>query len=137
MYGIVCISGHQYKVVPGQILDVDKVKNTDAGETMTFSEVIMVNGQETIVGTPHIKGAKVVAKVIRHDRSRKILVLKRRPGKYVKKNGYRPSFTSLLISEIHDGKGGIFKAEQKEKKEKKAAAPKEAAKKTKAKKEAK
>ncbi len=115
MYGIVNINGHQYKVVPGQTLDVEKFKNANAGETINLPQVLMVSGDETIIGAPFIKDAKIVAKVVRHDKSRKILVLKRRPGKYVKKNGHRQSFTTLFIAEIHNGKGGVLKAQETKK----------------------
>lgn len=119
MFGLVHINGHQYKVTAGQILDVEKMKNTDEGKTVDFSDVLMISGNNTIVGTPYVAGAKVVAKIVRHDRSRKIFVLKRRPGKYIKKNGHRQHFTTLLITEIHDGKGGSAKIENDNKNAKK------------------
>lgn len=119
MFGLVHINGHQYKVTAGQILDVEKMKNTDEGKTVNFSEVLMVGGTNTILGAPYVSGAKIVAKVVRHDRSRKIIVLKRRPGKYIKKNGHRQHFTTLLITEIHDGKGGLAKIENENKNAKK------------------
>ena len=109
MFGIVQINGHQYKVSPGQILDVEKMKNTDEGSNVDLANVLMVIADQSSVGAPFVIGAKVVAKVVRHDRSRKLIVFKRRPGKYYKKNGHRQQFTTLLITEIHDGKGGIAK----------------------------
>ena len=119
MFGIVHINGHQYKVTPGQILDVEKMKNTDEGSNVDLSNVMMLVGDQSVVGAPYINGAKIVAKVVRHDRSRKIIIFKRRPGKYHKKNGHRQHFTTLLITEIHDGKGSIVKIEQDNKNAKK------------------
>jgi large subunit ribosomal protein L21 len=119
MLGIVHINGHQYKVSPGQILDVEKMKNTDEGSKVDLSNVLMVIDDQSTVGAPYISGAKVVAKVVRHDRSRKLIIFKRRPGKYYKKNGHRQEFTTLLITEIHDGKGKIAKIENDNKNAKK------------------
>lgn len=119
MFGIVHINGHQYKVTPGQILDVEKMKNTDEGSNIDLSNVLMLIGDQSAVGAPYITGAKIVAKVVRHDRSRKIIIFKRRPGKYYKKNGHRQEFTTLLITEVHDGKGGIVKIENENKNAKK------------------
>jgi large subunit ribosomal protein L21 len=119
MFGIVHINGHQYKVSPGQILDVEKMKNSNEGTNVDLPSVLMVVGDQSMVGAPYVSGAKVVAKIVRHDRSRKMIIFKRRPGKYYKKNGHRQQFTTLLITEIHDGKGGIAKIENDNKNAKK------------------
>ncbi|MDC1175113.1 50S ribosomal protein L21, partial [Bacteriovoracaceae bacterium] len=108
MYGIVEIAGHQYRVQAGDILDVQKLTN-EAGETVDFDQVLMIGGDKALVGLPTVNGAKVTAKVIRHDRSRKIIVFKRKPGKYQRKNGHRQHFTSLLITELADGQGNSDK----------------------------
>ncbi len=119
MFSIVHINGHQYKVTPGQILDVEKMKNTNEGTNVDLSNVLMVIGDQSTVGAPYVSGAKVVAKIVRHDRSRKLIIFKRKPGKYYRKNGHRQEFTTLLITEIHDGKGGIVKIENDNKNAKK------------------
>jgi large subunit ribosomal protein L21 len=83
---------------------------------VTFDQVLLVGGAKTLVGAPVVGGAKVTAKVVKQGRTRKILVLKRKPGAYRKKNGHRQCFTGLLITEINDGQGGVTKAEAKAKK---------------------
>ncbi len=104
MYGIVEISGHQYKVKAGDILDVQKL-DKEEGQTVDLDRVLFVGGESPSVGSPLVEGAVVKAKVIKNDRSRKLLVFKRRPGKWQKRRGHRQSFTSLLITEIFDGSG--------------------------------
>jgi large subunit ribosomal protein L21 len=105
-FNVVEINGHQYKVTPGQIIDVEKLNDSAEGSSVDFTKVLFSHlGTTPKVGVPYLSGAKVVAKVIRHDRSKKILVLKRKPGKYVKKNGHRQEYTSLFITEISDGAG--------------------------------
>jgi large subunit ribosomal protein L21 len=115
MYTVVEIKGHQYKLAAGDLIDVEKIE-AEVGTSVTFDKVLLVGGNKTLVGAPTVSGATVTAKVVKQDRTRKILVLKRKPGAYRKKNGHRQHFTGLLITEINDGQGGVSKAEAKAKK---------------------
>ncbi len=109
MYGVVEISGHQYKVQTGDLIDVEKLASEE-GKTIDLENVLLIGGDETIVGLPTVKGAKVQAKVIRQSRSRKIIVFKRKPRSGRRcKNGHRQHYTALLITEINDGKGNTQK----------------------------
>jgi len=114
MYTVVEIKGHQYKLAAGDLIDVEKIE-AEVGSTVTFDKVLLVGGTKTIVGAPVVGGATVTAKVVKQGRTRKILVLKRKPGAYRRKNGHRQCFTGLLITEINDGQGGVAKAEAKAK----------------------
>lgn len=118
MYGVVEIAGHQYKVQAGDVLDVEKLTN-EAGSTVEFDSVLFVGGEKPVVGLPTVSGAKVVAKVIRHDRSRKVIVFKRKPGAYKRKNGHRQHYTALLITEVSDGNGNVSKIDAASKEAKK------------------
>lgn len=108
MFSIVEIKGHQYRVSPGDLIDV-QLMDAEEGKTVTLDKVLLIGGDSPIVGLPTVGGATVTAKVVRHGRSRKIFVLKRAPGKYRRKNGHRQHYTGLLITEINDGKGGKAK----------------------------
>lgn len=134
MYGIVQIKGHQYKVQAGDIIDVDKL-DANVDDTVDFDQVLFTGGSNPRVGSPTVDGAKVVAKVVRQARSRKVIVMRRSPGKYKKKNGHRTHYTGLLITEVHNGAGDVEKADAKKKtaKPKKTETKKAAPKKTEAK----
>jgi large subunit ribosomal protein L21 len=108
MYGIVQVGGHQYKVSAGDVIDVQKL-DSETGSNIDLDNVLLIGGESVQVGAPTIKGAKIKAQVIRQARSRKVIVLKRKPGRYVKKNGHRQPYTSLLITEINDGQGNTDK----------------------------
>jgi large subunit ribosomal protein L21 len=112
MYTVVEIKGHQYKLKAGDLIDVEKI-DAEEGAIVTFDQILLVGGAKTIVGAPVVGGAKVTAKIVRQGRTRKILVLKRKPGAYRRKNGHRQCYTGLLITEINDGQGGVSKAEAK------------------------
>jgi large subunit ribosomal protein L21 len=108
MYGVVEISGHQYKVQAGDVLDVEKLTN-EAGSTVELDKVLFIGGETPVVGLPTVSGAKITAKVIKHDKSRKVIAFKRKPGMYQKKMGHRQNFTALLITEIDAGNGNVTK----------------------------
>lgn len=108
MFSIVEIKGHQYRVSPGDLIDVQKLEGEE-GSVVTLDQVLLIGGDSPVVGLPTVGGAAVTAKIVRHGRTRKIFVLKRAPGKYRRKNGHRQQYTGLLITEINDGKGGKAK----------------------------
>ena len=99
MYGIVEIKGHQYRVQEGDTIDVQKLEG-EVGSTVEFDQVYFIGGKSPKLGKPVVEGAKVVAEVVAQRRSRKEIVLVRKPGKYRKKNGHRQHFTGLKIKEI-------------------------------------
>ena len=114
MYGVVEISGHQYRVTPGDLIDVEKLSE-EAGKTITLDKVLFVGGEKPVIGLPLVSKAKVKAQIVRSDRSRKVIVLKRKPGMYVKRKGHRQHYTSLLITELDDGQGNSLKMDPKSK----------------------
>ncbi len=113
MYAVVEIGGHQYKVKAGDLIDVQKLDN-EAGSTVELDKVLFIGGDKPVVGLPTVDGAKVTAKVIRHDRSRKELIFVRKPGMYKRKNGHRQHYSALLITEIN-GAGNSDKIDPKSK----------------------
>ena len=70
MYGVVEISGHQYRVKTGDLIDVQKLSN-EVGTDITLDKVLFVGGENVSVGTPVVKGAKIKARVVKTDRARK------------------------------------------------------------------
>jgi large subunit ribosomal protein L21 len=108
MYSVVEISGHQYKVSPGDLIDVQKL-TAEEGSNVDFDKVLFVGGEKPSIGFPTVDGAKVTAKVIRHDKAKKVLVFKRKPGMYQKRMGHRQQYTALLITEVSDGSGNTAK----------------------------
>jgi large subunit ribosomal protein L21 len=101
MYAIIEKGGKQYRVAPGDLVNVEKLV-LDPGADVTIDTVLMVNKDDkSIYGSPYISGARVTATVEKNGRARKILVHKQRPRKvYRKTNGHRQSYTSLRIKEI-------------------------------------
>jgi len=99
MYGVVEIKGHQYRVSEGDIIDVQKMEG-EVGSTVTLDKVLFVGGSTPKIGTPLVAGATIEAEIVRQARSRKIIVLVRKPGAYIKKNGHRQHYTGLKIKSV-------------------------------------
>lgn len=101
MYAVIKTGGKQYKVSEGDVLNFEKIEG-GKGDIVSFDEVLLVSGDDDVrVGTPFVKGAKVVGEIVSQIRGPKIVVfkMKRRKG-YSKKTGHRQDLTSLKIKEI-------------------------------------
>tara|TARA_B100000003_G_scaffold103530_1_gene92782 strand:+ start:1240 stop:1743 length:504 start_codon:yes stop_codon:yes gene_type:complete len=124
MYAIVEISGKQFKVEKKQKLYVNRLDAAE-GKKVSFENVLMINdGAKSSLGTPRVSGAQVDAKVLKHLKSDKVVVFKKKRRKgYKVKNGHRQAITEIEISDILTGvtkkaspkkKEAVKKAETKE-----------------------
>lgn len=65
MYAIVEINGQQFKAEAGKKLFVHHMQNAEAGATVEFEKVLLVDKDGNItVGAPTVEGAKVVCEVV-------------------------------------------------------------------------
>jgi large subunit ribosomal protein L21 len=102
MYAVVRTGGRQYRVEPGQEIDVERLPH-DEGEAIELSDVLLVKPDdgETVIGQPVIDGAVVKATVVKQARGRKIFVWKYIPKqRYRRRRGHRQYFTRLRIDSI-------------------------------------
>ncbi len=101
IYAIIETGGKQYKVTPGQTIDVERL---DVGEnnTVDLDKVLLIaDGDKVTVGTPTIEGAKVVATSQGEGKGKKIIVFKYKPKvRYRKKTGHRQLYTRLAIDKV-------------------------------------
>ena len=103
-YAIVKTGGKQYRVSPGDVLDVELL-DVDAGTTTELDDVLAVSrdGQMRF-GTPNVDGARVVAEVQSHYKDRKIIVYKyKAKTRYRRKKGHRQNYTRIQIQSIETG----------------------------------
>ena len=74
----------------------------DAGETVTFDQVLAVNNGELSIGCPTVAGATVTGTVVKEAKAKKVIVYKyKRKSGYHKKNGHRQLFTEIKIDKIN------------------------------------
>ena len=101
MYAIIPTGGKQYTVSEGDVIKVEKL-GVNAGDTVTFDQVLFVNNGEAKVGDPTVAGASVTASVIEEGKGKKVIVYKyKRKTGYHKKNGHRQLFTKVKIEKIN------------------------------------
>ena len=100
MYAIIATGGKQYKVAEGDIINVEKL-GVEAGETVTFDQVLAVNIDGLKVGDD-VAIATVTASVVKNGKAKKIIVYKyKRKTGYHKKNGHRQQYTQVKIEKIN------------------------------------
>jgi len=104
MYAIVKAAGFQYRVEPGQVLQLPSLP-VNVGQEVVLSEVLLAaDGSAVRVGRPTLPGATVTAEVVRHGKGPKIVVFKfKRRKNYARKRGHRQKFTEVRIKEIRLG----------------------------------
>ena len=102
MYAVIQSGGKQYRVQPGDTLEVELVEG-DQGQTIDLSDVLLIaDGEKIQIGKPKLAGAKVTAEVVDPDKKgKKVIAFKfgKRKG-YHRKIGVRPHHTILKIKEI-------------------------------------
>jgi large subunit ribosomal protein L21 len=100
-YAIVESGGKQYKVVEGSTIEVDLL-DVEAGASVELDQVLLlVEDEKVTVGTPVVKGAKVMTVVADHVKGPKVLIFKYSPKKRIRvKTGHRQQYTQLKIESI-------------------------------------
>ncbi|MEA1872340.1 MAG: 50S ribosomal protein L21 [Chloroflexota bacterium] len=106
MYAIIEIGGKQYKVAPKQTLEVERL-DVPEGDVVELDKVLFIGEDEnTLVGNPVIKGAKVVATSLGEAKGEKVIVFRYKSKvRYRSKRGHRQPCTKILVNEIIKGKG--------------------------------
>ncbi len=100
-YAVFKTGGKQYRVKPGDELDVELLPN-DVDSVAEFGEVLALSdGGEVTIGAPLVEGAKVTAQVLSHYKDRKLMIFKyKAKNRYRRKRGHRQTYTRLRIQDI-------------------------------------
>jgi large subunit ribosomal protein L21 len=111
MYAVIETGGKQYRVAPGDVIDVERGPAVDDDGAVRFERVLMVGGDGDIsVGTPLVEGALVRASLVDEVRGPKIKVFKKKRRKgYRRTAGHRQDLLRVRIEAIA-GEGGVEKA---------------------------
>ena len=111
MFAVLKTGGKQYKVQAGDILRVEKLA-ADAGETIQFNEILMLGGDNMVVGAPLVDDAAVQAEVVDQIKGEKLIHFVKRRRKHSSKRtkGHRQKLTLIKITDIlasGAGKSGV------------------------------
>ena len=102
MYAIVRLGNHQFRAEKGETFAVDSIPDSKPGATLEVTDVLFTaNGADVKVGTPTVKGAKVLLEIIRDQKGKKVRFTKfDRTDNYRRKLGHRQSQTLVRVKDI-------------------------------------
>ena len=100
MYAIVKTGGKQYKVAPGDKLNVEKL-DAEVGSMVELTAICIVDGDKVEADPAKAAATKVTATVIEQFRGEKQLVFKFKKRKnYKKMRGHRQYLTRIQVESI-------------------------------------
>ena len=100
MNAIIVTGGKQYKVAEGDVLYIEKLE-AEAGQTVTFEVLALLDGDNATFGAPVVEGASVEATVVKNGKGKKIRIFKYTPKKgSAKRQGHRQPYTKVQIGAI-------------------------------------
>jgi large subunit ribosomal protein L21 len=98
MYAVVVSGGKQFKVVKGDVIEVEKLEGK-AGDKVELEVLMTVDGDKVVAGAD-VK-SKANAKIVAHGKTKKVVVFKYKAKKNErKKQGHRQPFTTIKIDSI-------------------------------------
>jgi len=101
-YAIIETGSKQYCVEPNSVIEIELIAVPEGKKAVSLDNVLLVReGKKVHVGTPTVKGAKVVCDFLGEVRGKKVISFKMRRRKgYKRKQGHRQNYTKLLVKEI-------------------------------------
>lgn len=102
MYAVVESGGKQYRLSPGEAVNVEKIEG-EVGQTVVLGKVLLLVDDEgsATIGNPVVEGVDVTAEIVAHGRGRKIVVFKYKPKvNYRRKQGHRQPYTRVRVTGI-------------------------------------
>ena len=99
MYAVLKTGGKQYRVAAGDVLKTEKLAG-NVGEAVEFDEILVVGGDEILVGAPTVPGAVVRGEILEQTRDKKVinLVHRLRKASSRRKKGHLQYVTIVLIN---------------------------------------
>ena len=104
MYTIVQTSGKQFLFKPGQLYDLDLIKNVNLGDYIYLNKILFFKKTNKIqIGQPFLTNSQSVGKILQEVKGNKITVLKTKPKKnYTRTRGHRQVYTRIQIENLNN-----------------------------------
>ena len=101
MYAVFETGGKQYRVAPGDVIEVETVAG-EVGAEIEFGRVLAVmNDSNELVTGSALGEARVKGTISSHGRGNKVIVFKfKRKKQYKRTIGHRQNYTQVKVSEI-------------------------------------
>jgi len=109
MYAVITTGGKQYRVQPGDFVQIEKLEG-EVGTQVKFDQVLFINNPEKegtlLVGAPYLSNASVEGEIVGQGRDKKILIIKKKRRKgYRRTQGHRQFQTQFLVTTVDNGAG--------------------------------
>jgi large subunit ribosomal protein L21 len=100
MFAVIKTGGKQYKVAQDDVISIERLQG-EAGDAVTFAEVLLIGGETTVIGAPTVAGATVSGTIVEQNRAKKVIIFKKRRRKsWRKKEGHRQEQSLVKITAI-------------------------------------
>ncbi|MDP9441134.1 MAG: 50S ribosomal protein L21 [Actinomycetota bacterium] len=102
MYAVIKTGGKQYRVAEGERLEVERV--TSEAEEVSFTPVLLVDGETVLASAGDLAGASVAARVVGETKGPKIrgFTYKNKTNQR-RRWGHRQKYTTIEITGISRG----------------------------------
>src|ERR1700722_1562435 len=101
VYAIVRCGGRQEKVALDDVLTVDKLADEEAGSSVSFPALLVVDGGTVISDAAELTGYQVTAEVVGPAKGPKInMIHYRNKTGYKRRQGHRQQYTQVRITGI-------------------------------------
>ncbi len=122
MFAILETGGKQYRVEPGDIIEVERIDHSKISNQnkVSFDSVLLIKDQDLHIGQPYVKNGRIVAKILDEFKDKKIIVFKKKSKKgYKKTRGHRQLLHRIEIEKIELGAAAPVEKKTEAKKEEK------------------
>jgi large subunit ribosomal protein L21 len=101
MYAVIETGGKQYRVAPGDKIQLDTIEG-EVGSEVEFGGVLaLMNDSNELVLGADLESARVKGTISGHGRAPKVLVFKfKRKKQYKRTIGHRQNYTQVTVNEI-------------------------------------
>ena len=101
MFAVIKTGGKQYTVATNDVITIERLEG-NAGDAITFGEVLMIGGEKAVVGAPTVAGASVTGELVEQARGPKVISFKKRRRQNSKrKRGHRQHLSLVRITAIN------------------------------------
>ena len=100
MYAVIETGGKQYRVTPGEAVEIETLAG-DVGAEVEFNRVLAVVDGDAVKAGSSVDGATVKGTITSHGRGEKTIVFKfKRKKQYKRTQGHRQDYTEVRIRDI-------------------------------------
>ena len=100
MYAVIETGGKQYRVTPGESIEIETLDG-DVGAEVEFGRVLAVVDGDSVKAGADAENARVKGTIVAHSRGDKTIVFKfKRKKQYKRTIGHRQNYTQVKVTEI-------------------------------------